>query len=194
MKRTLAVLMGMLLLVGVSTAALAKVNVTVNAGLDLAGDHKIEYRGSSGTLDTDSGLSLGLEVTARKGQGEIGGGIELQTPRSFDEKYYGDLEFNFTSFYAVGKYYFQPKGTSGFMVGRIGFDILDGNNEYTEDDSLGGGLYTAFGGGIRFGSGPVRSSLTFLYGINRGTWENDSYYEDHEITYSKLSLIYGVSF
>lgn len=201
MKRILAVLMGMTLLVALSTAACAKAKVTVNAGLDLGGDFEVDETRYSDTDDTDTGLSLGAEVTSRQGQIEMGGGIELQMPRGVDDYSRYNPEFNFTSFYFVGKYYFQRKGPSGFLVGRIGFDTFDGNNAYTGygQYSLDGGLYTAFGGGFRFGRGPIKSAVTMLYGINRGTIDYDYDYNynhgyEQDVTYSKLSMIYGVTF
>lgn len=192
----------MLLVFGVM-ALNAQMKSQIGLGLDLGGNQKYELDGGG---ESDWDVKMGISVFAEllnpiNQQFAIGGGVEYQLPRQLDGDFYGDPKFNFVPIYAIAHYNFSltPKQTP-FGVVHVGYNLYMGNDDYSGDIDLKGGLYYALGGGY------IHNNLVFkaMYKVNTGSYEIegyvydgwDEYYDtfDVDVTNTQFNISVGMMF
>ncbi len=169
----------------------------IKIGGDTSGKHKVSGEGLSGSEDVEAGLSLSGEYTSIYDKGiELGGGMTYQLPRS-QEDYPGD--FNFVPIYGLIKICSTTSEPTPYFIGQLGYNVLyEGDDDYTGEASLEGGMYYGIGAGLIFQNG---FQIEVLYSVNKGSCKlsgYDYYYGyydfDFDIDYSKISLSMGYRF
>ena len=181
--KKLSIFILVLSLMLISTSALASEHMmekgtwTFGADFDLGGtlSHNKDW-------DVDSGFTLDAEyVMPAKNNMKVsyGGGIAYQLSRALTDDQ--DSEFNFIPVYGLLKYEMQQ---NSYLVGHLGYNLFNANDTFKMGDELGGGFYYAAGIGV----GMEQYNADLLYSVNKGTWGGD------DVSYSKLSLSFGMSF
>jgi len=157
---------------------------------DFSGKQKGISNYSSVTADVENDFSISGEFSYlnKVKPIEIGIGVNYQFPRGL--KYYKG-NFNFTSFYLLSKIYFaKPTENSNpylvYLVGHLGFNSFNGDNDYKGPLSLSGGVYY----GVGIGMGRNHLFFQILYSVNNGSAEFLG--KTADIKYSKVSLSLGV--
>ena|SRR6056297_1665674 len=179
--KKLSIFILVLSLMLISSSALAaghmaeKGTWTFGADFDLGGTLS-----ATNDWDVDSGFTIdGEYLMPAKNKVSYGGGIAYQLSRSL--KADANATFSFVPVYGLLKYEMQ---SNSYLVGHVGYNLFNGNDTFKDGGELGGGFYYAAGIGV----GMENYSADLLYTVNNGTWENDN------VSYSKLSLSFGMSF
>jgi hypothetical protein len=166
-------------------------SVALKFCIDLAGSHKVSAMGQSGSMDVNTGVSIGLEVGRRSEEMfNFAVGFTYLIPR--EQVISGSGKFNFMPIYAVGKFRLNEGEESivPILIGNLGYDVLfNGDTNYKGPFSLSGGLYIA--GGLR-----LEIDQFFLEGLFKsfgGSAKYDSGTTTNiDVTYTTFSLAFGV--
>ncbi|HKL12917.1 MAG TPA: outer membrane beta-barrel protein [Halanaerobiales bacterium] len=193
--KKLSIFILVLSLMLISSSALAaghmaeKGTWTFGADFDLGGN--MSFTPESGSIP-DEDISTGFTVDAEylmpaKNKISYGGGIAYQLSRSLKDN--EDATFSFVPLYGLLKY---EMAQDSYLVGHLGYNLLSGNDNFkaSEDGTaeLGGGFYYAAGIGVSM----ENYNAELLYSFNNGSWDDSVTKLD--LTYSKLSLSFGMSF
>lgn len=171
---------GMLIM---TSDAFSQAYLKINA--DMASQITLSYEGESDDTDTKTGFGLGLEFLSRTKPIAVGGGAEFQIPRAIKGS---DAKFNFIPIYAAARLKMTEAENHPYITIRIGYNLFDGNSEFTGDDELDlkGGIFTGFGVGYE----TKRVFLEVGYAMNNGSIE--IFGESLDTEYSKLQFSLGV--
>lgn len=162
----------------------AKVNNSVSAGafsLFGGGSYGIERR-----VDAGTGISIGWEYESRGVPLGLGFGAFYQVPRSLT--FSGSTAaIGFLPVYFLGHYYIKD---STYIIGRLGYSMYY-DNDFDTYASYAGGLYYAFGLGIR----AQGFTLSGVFNVNKS--EGSGLYNDFAglqsvsgtLTYSHISIL-----
>lgn len=149
MKKYLSLIAVVVLCVLGTIHAQSDVKFVPKFGLNLAGNHEVEWRGQSGDVDVNIGVDLGLDIVTDINENvTLGGGLGYYIPRSQDVS--GSGNFSFLPIYGLAKFYFL--GQEQFDVGlggQLGYNFYSGNDKYSGNADLNGGLYFAIGAHCR---------------------------------------------
>lgn len=166
----------------------SSVELSPKINLDFAGSHEASALGETGSLDVNTSITLGIEVT-RKSESPFTFGIGASYLLSREQELEGSGEFYFVPVYAIGRLKFGDNADSFVpsVVANLGYNILyDGDSAYSGGANLSGGLY--FGAGLR-----VNFNKIFIEGLFKsfqGTGTVSSI--EIEVNYTTLSI--GVGF
>jgi len=189
--KKLSIFILVLSLMLISTSALASEHMmekgtwSIGADLDFGGNMTF----TSETADEpDQKISTGFTLDAEyvmpaKNKVSYGGGIAYQLARSLNDD--EDVTFSFIPLYGLLKYEMQQ---DSYLVGHLGYNLLNGNDNFKQDAELGGGIYYAAGIGI----GMEKYNAELLYSVNNGSWDNNT--TKFDLSYSKFSLSFGYEF
>jgi hypothetical protein len=164
-------------------------SVALKFCIDLAGSHKVSAMGHSGSMDVNTGVSVGLEVGRRSEEMfNFAVGLTYLIPR--EQVISGSGKFNFMPIYAVGKFRLNEgeESIKPILIGNLGYDVLfNGDSNYKGPFSLSGGLY--FAGGLR-----LEIDQFFLEGLFKSFGGSAKYDSDTsiDVTYTTFSLALGV--
>ncbi len=179
--RKISVFLLVLSLVLFSGSALASQHMLEKGTWTVGGDFDL-----GGTLsadndwDVDSGFTIdGEYMMPAKNKLSYGGGIAYQLSRTLKDD--ADAEFNFIPLYGILKYHME---NDAYVVGHLGYNLFNGNATFKDGEELSGGFYYAAGIGI----GMEKYNADLLYTVNNGSWGTQ------DVSYSKLSLSFGMNF
>ena len=159
---------------------MAKGTWYVGADYDMGGNFNMTDGTDELDYDVESGFSINGEyIMPYKNKMSIGGGLTYQLSRTFTD--YPNAEMNFIPVYGLVKYDLQDEA---YVVGHLGYNMFNGNEEFKEGAELGGGIYYAAG----FGFTRDMFNGELIYTVNNGT------FDELDVTYSKLSLSFGYKF
>lgn len=186
MKRIL-VLMMVLLMVSSCTVLAAEGYFNAKLGLDLAGNHDVDYDGGSDDYDVDTGFTIAGEyLVPYNAKVDFGAGLAYQFERAVDVS--GDPEFGFIPLYGIVKY----KLDKAYLLGQLGYNFFNPSNEYEDDGDAEGGLYYGLGAGMNFSENIFAE---ILYTANNGEVTYDEYDDaDFDVDNSQISLMLGYKF
>ena len=183
-KITLAVLLSLVLVVGLSSASFAQVPGywDIKGALDFGGSADIE---GVKDVDVDTGFTLvGEYKVPYTSEWTFGGGVQYQLDRDLDDATNDSL--NFVPFYGLAHYNMQ--NSPYYVLGHLGFNTFDMDN--TSDTS--GGMYYAIGAGMDLSN---NMSAEVMYSVNNGEVEDyGSTSGTKDINYSKLTVSLGYQF
>ena len=116
---------------------------------------------------------------------QIGGGIEYQFPRAYED----NGEFNFIPIYGSVRVVVPIPAVKPYAIGRIGYNFFRGDAAFRDDGSGGqadlkGGLTYGIGGGVILFKYVL---IEGMYNVNKGTLS------DAAFTYSRFQLSAGVN-
>ena len=180
--KKLSIFILVLSLMLISTSALASEHMMEKGTWTFGADFDLGTNITVGDAEPDvsSGFTLdGEYVMPAKNKVSYGGGIAYQLARTYTEN--ENKEFSFIPLYGLAKYEMQQ---NSYLVGHLGYNLFNGNDAFKDGDELGGGFYYAAGVGV----GMEQYNADLLYSVSNGTKGND------DVSYSKLSLSFGMSF
>lgn len=162
-------------------------DIAIMAGADVMGSWEVSGD-MEGDGDTDTGFFVGGEFsTSITPLISLGGGLRYQLQRSDTDA--TDAKWNFIPLYLLGHVNVPAGLVTIFGALHVGYNLLQGNDDFKGDADLGGGLYYAIGGGVEL---PMGLQFELLYGVNNGTLEQDGYSAD--FTASQISVSVGFKF
>ncbi|PKN01885.1 MAG: hypothetical protein CVU77_02825 [Elusimicrobia bacterium HGW-Elusimicrobia-1] len=160
-------------------------------GLDLPGTFKENY--SIGTysgerpVDSGAGVAIGWEYEGRGVPLGLGFGAFYQLPRTLT--FSGSATIGFSPLYLLGHYYVND---FTYIIGRLGYSMYYSKN-FTTYASYAGGLYYAFGLGIK----TQGFTLSGVYSVNKseGSGFSDVWLLPRgpisgTLTYSQISILF----
>lgn len=162
-----------------STQAMA--NYTIKISYDMMGSYHVDDNAASNPQDVKPRFSIGYEYTFTNGANEYGVGMEYQFSREIEGN--NGAEFHSIPIYGIYNHYFSDKEIKPYFTGKIGYNFMDGNNQFTQGSPINGGVYFGIGGGIRYGN--YIAELVYS-----GTHCQPSY--SREMEYNKLALTFGL--
>ena len=189
--KKLSILVLVLSLVLISGSAFAQNDMMmsgewfIGANYDMGGSLK----DADDSYDTDAGFSItGEYVMPYRDKMSLGGGITYQLARKLKDS---EAEFNFIPLYGLVKYDLEE---GAYVVGHLGYNLFNGNDDFVGAGELGGGLYYAAGFGMNLAqfNNLEDMNVGLMYSVNNGTYTEDS--TETSLTYSKLSLTFNYNF
>lgn len=171
-------------------------DLTTKFGVEMSGNLEQKMPGiASIDYDVGSGALFALEITDEIYQNtRFGFGMVLSEDRSLTDS---EKELSFSSLYGIVKLKDIVGGDmtdktppSLFLLGHLGYGVLEANLEIKEDGDAKGGLYYGIGAGLEFSVG---AQLELLYSVNNGSIYHPRAC-DEKLRYSKLLLTIGWSF
>jgi hypothetical protein len=203
MKKSLIILS---ILVLVPLFMWAEGTLDVSAGFTIPGDHGISVESGGHSADLDfpvdgSGCIFAEYVTDLNWyKGLIGGGgVHYLFNHSVDmsnQDVDGDPAFSFVPLYLLGGYkYPLSEKTSVRGLVNVGYDFLNGNDDYAPGADFGGGLFWGLGAGFVFNNSIF---IDFEYNNYAGSYEYSDYDEGEtytttsDVTQSVMVLRIGV--
>ena len=145
--------------------------------------------------DAEAGFSItGEYVMPYRDKMSLGGGITYQLPRALEPNadFAAGSEFNFTPVYGLVKYDLEE---GAFVVGHLGYNLFNANEEFLDGDTVSGGLYYAAGFGMNLGQFDNESledmNVGLMYSVNNGVYDDGT---ENDVSYSKLSLTFNYNF
>lgn len=144
-----------------SSSLLAQRTVSLRAYGDFSGKFKFEFEGFSDEQDVNMGYSAALDLLfINIGNLTLGAGGAYELPRDFKSEEDGAEEsgkFNFIPVYGVVKFNLANGSFRPQLVGQIGYNFFQGDDQFTSDGyggsfTLDGGLYWGAGVDIEMGS------------------------------------------
>ncbi|MGM0446372.1 MAG: hypothetical protein ACQEQH_08170 [Bacillota bacterium] len=169
----------------------------VGANYDMGGSMKDEDT----SYDTDAGFSItGEYVMPFRDEMSFGAGVTYQLPRGVDDPTFANTaEFNFIPLYGLVKYDLEE---GAHVVGHLGYNLFNGNDDFVGAGELSGGLY--YGAGIGINLAQLNNSdqvnlgllnqmnLGLMYSVNSGTYTEGT--DETDLSYSKLSITFNYRF
>ena len=155
--------------------------------VDLGGKQKVSVLGMSDKSDTGLGITFGYDHMLSD---YTGIGFESQLNRSITQDGEDAGKFGFTSVYGVGKYDLG----SGYGVARVGYSLLyNGDEEYSGDVDLKGGLMFGLGAGFKL-SDNMSIEAGYYSNAGTGTVKEGGMTLEMETTYTRInaSLVYSM--
>jgi len=195
----------LLILIIVAGVGVLFSDINLGLGIDLPGTYHTKSNSSEGDTDTNIGFEAFGEYLMPyqkldNGMLSWGFGAGYLFPRGWDFEYniFDEQSFGFIPIYLVGQYSINMQNNMKYY-GKLkaGYDLFYGNNAYTQNAELSGGIYTGISGGVLLGSNVF---FELIYQQNRGknSWEyHDEYYDSEDttnITLSHLSFLFGIQF
>jgi len=185
-KRLRVFVLSAFLVLPLGARALAQGNLRI--AFDMTGDHKRSVGAWSVTEDIETGVCAALELATQDTRdAEVGVGVEYQVPRELSDD--PGEEFNFIPLYFYGKAYGRSGGSTAFLLGRFGYNLYEGNDDYKGSADLEGGLYYAIGVGLMT-TGTAEIELTYV--VNTGIRDYGT--TDVDVEYSRVSIGVSVAF
>lgn len=163
-------------------------------GLDIAGKHGYEWKGSTGQIDKDYDVNIGIspamEYMIQKNALLFGLGAEYQVQRTVKFSPDGiDSKMGFIPLYAVVRYQFSsPLQFFPEVLAQGGYNFLIADDDYLEYDAeVKGGLYWGIGAGIVI---QEKYIVQLIFKTNYAKYELEMNNEDYkaDITNSQLNL------
>jgi len=192
--KKLSILVLVLSLVLISGSAFAQNDMMtsgewfIGANYDLGGSMKDDVD----SYDVDAGFSItGEYVMPYRDKMSLGGGITYQLPRGVEgTDIPTNSEFNFIPLYGLVKYDLEE---GAYVVGHLGYNLFNGNDEFVAGGELGGGLYYAAGFGMNLAqfNNLEDMNVGLMYSVNNGTHTGE---DEVDVSYSKLSLTFNYNF
>ena len=175
--KKLSIFLVLSLLVLLSSSALAEEgSIHFGASYDLGGS----LNWQSTTYGISPGYTFNGEITMPYHNNmSLGLGAAYQLPRSLQNN--ANAQFNFIPFYGLLKFYTDNEG---YLVGKLGYNMLQSNDDFDAANDLNGGIYY----GVGVGSHSESMNVEIMYSVNNGTKEN------YFLSYSKLSFSLSVGF
>jgi len=161
---------------------------------DLPGTHELSYDGSSlASYDSNMGFGVFSEfyTPMSKSSGvnfEGGFGVAYLFPRGIDIPDWESSTVSYIPLYLLGRLVTSgSNGPSLYGNVKFGYDLMYGNDDYSGDTDLNGGLFMGFGGGVIF-----QSNMFFelSYQILNGGFDFAS--DTIDIKQTNLSILIGV--
>jgi len=180
-----------------SSALWANASLLLKGGMELGGKYSLHFEGdSSPEVDVDPSFTLGAEILGQSSENfEIGAGIMFQMNRTFantvdyDDKYEDDEEPKFRYLPIYGLIRLSQRGTGIYRFGgiaQLGFSPMMGNDAYSGNIDLKGGLYFGIGGFMHF---TKEMYAEVMYRVCNGGVE--SYGETLTIRTSNIGIMLG---
>ena len=144
MRRTACLLACMICMAAVPAES---IDINLAVGADFSGDFDL----GDVSLSSDTGYTLGLEITFKVPIIELGAGLEYGFARGASIT---DLDASYYQVYAIGRFFFGP----AYIAGRLGYANMSVDT-ILEGDFGGGGSW-GLGGGIEF-FGKLKAELLF---------------------------------
>jgi len=187
------------------TSLFAQLTFQGNLGIDFPGVQKYESDGYDSDADTNLGISPSFEVLYPAMPNLlVGGGLEYQILRGYDESGEGDPAYGFIPIFLSGKYAIPMEAqiTPEILL-QFGYNFLTANDDLKGDGDLSGGIYFGIGAGIVH---PMGFTADIMYRMSKGGTEGDeeiydpwndewyTYSYDTDVTQGNLTLRLGYRF
>jgi hypothetical protein len=169
---------------------------------DSATVNGISYSGSQ-DFDTKSGFGVGGEILFSVTDNlKLGGGFQYGLNRSISSEDSSNPEFSIIPIYGLISCEFALGGVAPYVIGRVGYSFLNGNDDFTliSGSDLNGGIYFSIGGGISIKTPIVSPFVELTYVYSKGSFEYPGYAGGvatditRDVTYKRLQACVGVSF
>ncbi|HVO75635.1 MAG TPA: hypothetical protein VMT35_16510 [Ignavibacteriaceae bacterium] len=155
--------------------------------LDIAGKHAVSMGSANGSLNVNTGISIGFEILSNTGSNfNFGGGLMYLIPR--EQQVSGSGKFNFIPIYGLIKIDLSTNvPVTPSLIGSVGYNVLfNGDSNYKGPTSLKGGLYLA--GGIRISPGTLFFEVLYKSFSGSANYQNLNF----DIVYTTLSIGMGL--
>jgi len=167
-------------------------------GIEFPGTHEFSYETASTSYDTNMGFGVFSEFYTEMSKSpsvnfEGGFGVAYLFPRGIDDEGFdGDPTVSYLPFYLMGQLVSSGQNSpSLFGKVKFGYDLMFGNDEYSGDMDLNGGLFMGFGGGMILQNNMF---IELSYQILNGSIDLNSFRDSDtmDIKQSNLSILLGM--
>jgi hypothetical protein len=174
--------------------------ITVRAlvPIDFAGTAHTENSDYDVSDDTDTKMGFGLGAEAMVGvwkELKVGGGVQYGFSRGLDVSG-SSAEFSFIPVYGIVAYGFKLPMVNPYVIGRVGYNLFMGNDDFKNSADLKGGIYLTLGGGASFNIPglPLKPFVELNYAIDNGQLDFGSGTTAYDVSYRRLQVAAGASF
>jgi len=159
-------------------------------GYDLGGEVELTpEEGVKETEDVESGYAVTGEYKfASESEWKLGAGLTYQLERDVEPSGSDNVPIRYTPIYGLAEYQLQESPV--YLVGHLGYNLFDADEP--DIDNKSGGMYYAFGGGMKFED---KYQLDILYTVHNSSAEFE--YEEIvkiDFEYTKLTVNFGMKF
>jgi hypothetical protein len=152
---------------------------------------------ASSDYDAKMGFGIGAEAMVKVWKDlQVGGGFQYGLGRGIDESGIPDeAKFNFIPIYGLAAYGVNLGLVNPYAIARVGYNLLQGTDEFKGDADLHGGMFfdVGLGASLKFAGIPFMKPFFELdYAINGGGSKLGDAKTDY--AYKRVQIIVGAAF